>query len=962
MKRFNRRTLILLALAIVAGLYIARLAFAGNKEEEEEEKQSGMVGQLETWWQHRAFPDHTYINDKWWAAWEFAQAMRHPDESSRRVNPNARTDASYGNWTSIGPNANIGGRILTLAIHPTNTNTIFAGSASGGMWRSVNGGTSWTYLPVNLPVLGVSSILISSADPNVMYAGTGEVYRVDNSNIGYNIWKGRGTYGIGVIKSANGGITWDTCLYRSSSMLFGIQKLTFSPAGDNTVFACATDGLYRSTNSGTNWTNIAPGKIYVTDVVINTANADQMLITVGNLNNAGKGIYRTNNGTSATPAWTKVNSGLPANYNGFGRFAYLAGNTVFASLSNGAGNELYRSTDFGQNWSSMSNSFFTDFQHWCTNAIEINPANPNILILGGVNLHRYTVSSNNLAGIGGGVHDDFHDIAYDPSNANTFYVACDGGVYKTTNGGGAFTRMNDGLGATQFYASLGVSTTNPNLFLGGLQDNGVVRYNGTNWTTMGWVGGDGTTCAIQPGNNNIMIACRDARGIYRSTNGGGGGGAVANYWGFVGDSRTGFVAPMAFSISNPNIVYCASDVLHKSTNAGQTWSGNVLGPTPPYPATTPNNFIELMHKTAIALAVSPTDPDKVYVSTSPFAQFDNNGDNLYVTGLPNVLRTTSGGTPFTSIKNNLPDRFVTDFAISETNDDSVFVVLGGYGTSHVYVTGNGGASWVNRGIGLPDVPFNAILIDRIDPAIIYAGCDLGVYVSNDRGLNWFDFNLGFQDATQVFDLQLTADNRIVAATHGKGVWVSNPAHTFALPVQLLEFHGAHRDNRNELTWKVDKETSVLRYELERKIDNGSYVKVADIAGRNANLVTNYNYSDNIAGLSGKNYYYRLRIVDISGNGEYSGVVLLKVGSKANVEILGNPVTAGSSIRLTLPAAQRVLFRIFDAKGRLLNVSYRDAMAGVNRYSLTMFGKLPAGTYTVEAVANAQRFIKRVIVQ
>jgi hypothetical protein len=214
----------------------------------------------------------------------------------------------------------------------------------------------------------------------------------------------------------------------------------------------------------------------------------------------------------------------------------------------------------------------------------------------------------------------------------------------------------------------------------------------------------------------------------------------------------------------------------------------------------------------------------------------------------------------------------------------------------------------------------------------------------------------------VFDLQLAADNRIVAATHGKGVWVSNPAHTFALPVRLLEFHGAHRDNRNELTWRVDKETSVLRYELERKIDNGGYVKVADIAGRNTNLITNYNYSDNIAGLSGNNYYYRLKTVDFNGDANYSGVVLLKAGSKANFEILGNPVTAGSSIRLTLPAAQRVMFRIFDAKGRLLNVSYRDAMAGVNKYSFTMFGKLPAGTYTIEAVANAQRFIKRVIVQ
>jgi hypothetical protein len=966
MKRFSRRALIMLVLTILAGLYLVRLAFAAGfetewEEDEEEELQSGMIGQLESWWQARAWPDHTFISDKWWAAWEHAQAMRNTDGSARRINPNARVDAVYGNWLSIGPNSGIGGRIITLTVHPANTNTIYAGSASGGIWRSVNGGSTWSHMPVNMPVLGVSSILISSADPNIMYAGTGEVYRVDSSNFGYNVWKARGTYGIGVIKSINGGITWDTCLYRSSSMLFGIQKLRFSPSTDNTVFACATDGLYRSVNDGATWTNIAPGKIYVSDVVINTANPDQMLITVGNLTNTNKGIYRTTNGTSANPTWTKINAGLPGAFGGFGRFAYISGNTVFASLSNGAGDELYQSANFGQTWTQLNNSSFTDFQLWCTNAIEVNPTNANVLIVGGVNLFRYNVSTETLTGIGGGVHDDFHDIVYDPSNANTFYVACDGGVYKTTNGGNSFTEMNNGLGATQFYASLGVSTTNPNLFLGGLQDNGVVRYNGTTWATMGWVGGDGTTCAIQPGNNNTMIACRDARGIYRSTNGGGGGGQVANYWGFVGDSRTGFVAPLAYSRSSTNIVYCATDVLHKSTNSGQTWSGNALGATPPYPASTPNNFIEAMHKTAIALAVSPTNPNKVYVSTSPFAQYDNNGNNLYVTGSPNVLRTLTGAVPFTSIKTNLPNRFVMDFAISATNDDSVFVVLGGYGTSHVYVTGNGGASWTNRGNGLPDVPFNAILIDQVDPNIIYAGCDLGVYVSNDRGLNWFDFNGGFSDATQVFDLQAAADNRIVAATHGKGIWVSNPAHTFALPVSILDFYGVHRNGRNELTWKVEKE-SVLRYELERKIDNGSFVKLSDIPARNSSSLSTYNYSDNISGLSGNNYYYRLKIIDMGGAAQYSGLVLLKVSSRSNLEVLGNPVTAASTIRLTLSSNQRVIFKLYDAKGSLVHMSAKDALAGVNRYPVSIFGNLPAGHYTLEATTNTDRFTKRIIVR
>lgn len=967
MKRLSRRNLVLLAFAILAGLFMVLLqpdagAEEEWEEEEEDEKQSGMVGQLETWWQARAFPDPTYISDKWWAAWEHAQAMRTADGSSRRTNPNARTDAQYGNWLSIGPNSGIGGRIIALAVHPTNTNTVFAGSASGGMWRSTNGGNNWSYLPVNLPVLGISSILISSADPNVMYAGTGEVYRVTPSNIGFNVWKARGTYGIGVIKSTNGGITWDTCLYRSSSMLFGIQKLRFSPSSDNTVFACATDGLYRSVNGGNDWTNIAPGKIYVTDVVINTANPDQMLITVGNLTNTGKGIYRTTNGTSANPTWTKINAGLPAGFNGFGRFAYLSGNTVFASLSDGGNDEIFRSTDFGQNWTSLNNSSFTDFQFWCTNAIEINPNNANQLIVGGVNLFRYTVSTTNLANISGGVHDDFHDIAYDPSSANTFYVACDGGVYKTTNNGGSFSEMNTGLGATQFYASLGVSTTNANLFIGGLQDNGVVRYNGTNWTQMGWIGGDGTTCAIQPGNNNIMIACRDARGIYRSTNGGGAGGQVGNYWGFVGDSRTGFVAPLAFSKSDPTIVYCASDVLHKSTNSGQTWTGNALGATPPYPAATPNNFIDQMHKTAIALAVSPTDPNKVYVSTSAFAQYDNNMDNLYINPPPNVLRTTTGAAPFTTVKNNLPDRFVMDFAISQNDDDSVFVALGGYGTSHVYVTGNGGATWVNRGIGLPDVPFNAILIDPIDHNVIYAGCDLGVYVSDNRGLTWYDFNAGFQDATQIFDLQATADNRIVAATHGKGIWISNPGYTFPLPVNILEFYGAHRNSRNELGWKTEQEMNILRYELERRIDNGNFVKVADIPSRNSISVTTYNYSDNITGLGGSNYYYRLKVVSTDGTVNYSTVVLLKLSSRAGLEVLGNPVTSGSSIKLTLAAPQRVVFKIFDAKGRLVNMIPKDATAGANNYPISIFGSLAAGHYTIQALTNGERFIKRIIVR
>ncbi|MER3463813.1 MAG: hypothetical protein C4329_04725 [Chitinophagaceae bacterium] len=166
-------------------------------------------------------------------------------------------------------------------------------------------------------------------------------------------------------------------------------------------------------------------------------------------------------------------------------------------------------------------------------------------------------------------------------------------------------------------------------------------------------------------------------------------------WGFTGDDRTAFMAPIAISNSTPTTLYVASDNLHKSTDNGSTWTNSALSSS---------NYIEAQFKTGIAIGVSPLNANNVYVSTSPFSQRKDN--SLNVTGQPNLMRSLNGGTSFASIKNSLPDRFVMDFAFSPTNDDSLFVVLGGYGTSHVYVTGNAKAvtpasvTWASRGTGL----------------------------------------------------------------------------------------------------------------------------------------------------------------------------------------------------------------------------------------------------------------------
>lgn len=940
----------------------------GEEEEEEgEELTSGAGRQLEMFWQAQTYPDPTNANEKWLAAWEHYKTMLAPPGNNGSSGA-ARED--YGAWTSIGPSssANPGGRMLSLAVHPTNTQTVFAGSAGGGIWKTTNGATSWSFVPTGLPVLAVPSIIISTANPNVMYAATGEVYRVDTSNIGFNVWKARGTYGAGVIKSTDGGVTWTQSLAALPSNLFGVQKLKFHPGNDNIVYACTTNGLFRTTDAGATWSNISTGFRMVTDVVINTGNVNQMMIFVGNLNHSNKGIWRTTNGSNATPAWTKIlpAAGVPANYIGMGKFAYTTGNTVYAGFANGANNELYRSTDFGVAWAALPGSSYCSFQFWFTNAMEINPANANQLYLGGVDLHRYTIGAGTpLDEMGGAMHSDFHDIAFDPTDNNTAYIACDGGVYKSTTMGNTtptFNQRNNGLVASQFYASFGVSSVTANLFVGGLQDNGTMRYNAGTWTVSSGAGGDGGPAAFVPGSSTLCFGSRDARQVLRSTDGGASFTLVTASWQFTGDSRTGFMAPI--SVVNNNLIYVGTDNLHKSTTGGVagSFSFNTIASA--------NNYISAIHKTAIAMAASRTNVNKVYVSVSPFAQGDNDENSLFINLPAQFRRTTTGNPPFTDRMGAgataLPDRFVTDIAINPKNDDTVMVTLGGYGSSHIYFTGDGGATWQNRGSDaiFPDVPFNAIVFDTITPGTVYAASDFGCYVSNNWGLKWHNFNDGFPvpDPTMIFDLQVTADHRLVAATHGRGVWISNMADATTLSANIIEFTGTNKNTINELKWKTSEEKQVLHYEVERKVDNGTFSKIGTVPAKNISGIADYLFNDNIAAVPGINYYYRLKIVDQDGFTKYSNVILVKVSRPGSLTILGNPVTASSNFMVTLPNAAAVTFNVYDAKGSLVATRRVNALQGNNRYSFTLFGALASGHYVLEARTPTERFSKRIIIQ
>ncbi len=926
-----------------------------EKKKEKALHQTGADKQMASWLWTRGYPDATNLTQKYINAWEeYKEIKKNTSALLYQTRPGTE---SFGAWSSLGSVANIGGRILTIAIDPNNANNLFIGSASGGIWKSTNAGNNWSYVPTNLPVLGVSSIVYHPTNSNILLAGTGEVYRTNNSNIGYNVWKARGTYGVGIIRSTNGGVTWTQVLTKNSSDLFAIQELMYDPNNVNTVYACATDGLYKSTDGGATWsTTPFYAKNYVRDIAIHPTDANQIVIAVGNLVDTDKGIYRTTNGGSS---WTKSGAIVSS----FPGYIKLTNNDtrLYAAVGRGGSNdELYMSADFGNSWSLKNGSNHCGGQYWFAHDVEVDPNNPDEVIMGGVSYFSYTSTNGTTGGnkfsFASGVHADVHDIEFHPTNSNIIYIANDGGMYKTTNGS-TFSAINNGLVAVQFYASFAVSPTDPDIMIGGLQDNGVVKYNGTSWSTV--ITGDGGPSVFHPTNGQIVLYSNDARAVHHSVNEGVSESQRLLNMGLsyspAHDDRTGFMSPVAISRSNPSIMYVGSDNLHISTNGGN----NFQRPDP-VDMTRP---IDATFKPAIALAVSPVNANKVYVSTSNLSQ--RNDDALNVTGTPKVLRSTNASNnaaySFTDISGSLPNRFTTDFAISSFDDDSVYITMGGFGGGHVYLTPDGGTTWLNRSTGLPDVPFNAILIDPVQPNVIYAACDFGVYVSHNKGVNWFDFNTGFWETTQVMDLQITADNKIVAATHGKGVFRSDlfvPPVT--LPVTFTSFAGQNNNNNNELRWDVEQEQSLSRYELERSFDGVNFQSIANVTARNLTEPSSYAYIDNIRNIVSSSFYYRLKAVNMDGTYFYSDVVFIRTNTKSNLKIFGNPFSDHLTFRLNAAASGKMIVSIIDMQGRVMKKEERQIATGTAYYTVSDLSALTAGVYLLETRINTERYTNKIV--
>lgn len=764
-------------------------------------------------------PQNPKEREDWWRAIhggsidpvKYREAVRFAERQIRAQRDKLTRDAGINGWTELGP-SNIGGRVRGLAIDPNNPDEIFMGGVFGGIWRSIDGGASWNVMTPAPLSHSITSIVIDSTNTSVMYASTGEV-------------RGSGTSpGVGVLKSIDGGITWSTL---PDTFSLWLSKVILNPLNTDILYAVGSDDdinygaggaegmVYRSNNAGMSWDTILidSSSNLIFDIEINPVDTSELIVGT----DSGAWIS-TNSGQS----WSSLTGSSPLITtipNGSGERCELAycptdpdiiyAQRFLTEISSDttvtvdtAHTELWMTSDGGASWNMLFNTSTPDdagagasdvnillTQGNYDNAVWVDPEDCARVVLGGIDLWKYdsgtlTRISNwlddidgNVLGGNNSIHADQHIILPHPdygSGNSTVFIGNDGGVYKavdiwaaTENGG--WTSLVTNMNITQLYA-LDVSLTGDTL-VAGAQDNSYFVAHNANSGDLTWSiysTGDGGHCAINKSNPDIIFSSKQRGTLFRSVDGGNTFCRLRN----LGDSITFidcpdhtivdddpvFIAPIEMDPNNYNIIYMGGQRLWQSMDDGSTWS-------------------VIYNDTTVARAINTIE-------------ITQGNSNIIWIGHTNgtIEKTTGGGGTCdscwtkvdTSASLNLPDVIVTDIAIHPTNPDRVMVVLGGgISSNRIFYTDDGGVSWSNRDLPVPNQLYAVTWHPGMD-SWVYVGTMTGVYASEDNGDNWnitpfYKMNEG-PVFSNVLELVWQGDGSedhpyyLVAATHGRGAW------------------------------------------------------------------------------------------------------------------------------------------------------------------------------------------------
>jgi len=690
-----------------------------------------------------------------------------------------KTAGSGPSWTERGP-ANVSGRTRGLVVDSDDPtyNTWFAASVGGGVWKTTNAGQSWIMATPDIGNFAASAIVQSASDPDVFYVGTGEGFGNIDQIDGSGIWK-----------STDHGQTWQQLASTANFSFQNIMRLIIDPENENIVLAATNAGfnynqgtperpsIFRTTNGGQSWS-----KVYESDYdgVIEDLISDPFDFRFQYATLNGEGVIRSSDGGLT---WSK-NAG---SFKGVGRMeiavSFSDPSRLYISAeggSSGSGSTLYISRDNGESWNAASESNgkpinWLGGQGWYDNTIAVNPFDENQVFVGGINIWRIDVNSDNsikttnitdgygqYGGSSKGVHVDQHNIVLVPVNAQTNQfrmINCnDGGVSYSDNGGQTFTQTENGYNTSQFY---GVDKKNgADEYIGGMQDNGTYKSPagvsasaGTNWNGV-W-GGDGFETVWNYKDPSKILVASQYNGIGRSTNGGQSFGSSTNGLEDVGANKGApFFTKLAKSKQDADLVFAMStNAVWRSDDFGAHWdkiSIDHFGGS--------SSFSEVK--------ISLVNPQIVWAAT-----YLNNGSAPFV--------SIDGGYTFESVQpaaGYILGR-ISGFETHPLAPNTAFALFSFAHSPKIMRTRDLGQTW--RDIsgfadsdtstnGFPDVAVYSLVVMPFDTTIIWAGTGIGLFESTDNGGSWHYADNGLPPVA-VYEMEIVND-QVVAATHGRGIW------------------------------------------------------------------------------------------------------------------------------------------------------------------------------------------------
>lgn len=715
-----------------------------------------------------------------------------------------QTKGTDSAWEQI-PTA-MGGRTRTLVWDPNDPDTskVWAGSVSGGLWYNNNihsDTSSWQPAGDFWPSLSVSSIAFDPNDPQIIYVGTGEA---ETAVITYRESGGRGT---GIMKSTDGGETWS--LLQNTDDFYYVTDIVIREEGNESVIyagvtsgvymgdehqSTPSNGLYRSNSDGQYWTQVLPttemGTVPpVADIEVTAGGR----IFVGTMNNVdgdkGSEIFYSDFGTVGT--WTRYTDMADLivqqpEYNLTGRVKLAASpsdsSVIYAAFSVGTldnllqgfptweGRYILRSDDAGETWTEVNiptpggNQWA--YLSWHALVLRVDPNNPDRIWAGGLDLHRSDDGGqtwekySDWVGMyyGGGpeyAHADQHAIAYKPGSSSVAVFGTDGGVFYSNNADGntTFADYNKGFNTLQFYTGKISPFQGNNAALGGLQDNGSLLFNGAPLSPDVMVsGGDGGYCYFDPLNEGAYIST-----VYENT-----------FSTYLNESDGAYINNYTSgTFTSPFAVNWEDQVIYANA---VSFTGNYNDQL-----LIVEDFYSYSYNGTFAAAGTGSDVPFSYLALSPFT---NDFDRLWAgTADGKLFQIDAAGTTLSSTDisgANFPEGFISSIQYVGS-EDTLMVTFSNYGVSSVWLTTDGGEQWVDCEGNLPDIPVRYALFHPENSRQVILATETGLWQTTDifsSPVEWQLIEAFPHVRTDMIDVR-AADNQILAATHGRGMFVNN---------------------------------------------------------------------------------------------------------------------------------------------------------------------------------------------